>query len=88
MLRLTTITAVMLFITACGSSNVNAPASPDPTPTTPPPSGKLSFTSWVNDQFANTSDLTEPVDVTELDFELDANDNPQAFDSLLDNNGS
>ena len=88
MLRLTTLTAVVFLTAACGSSSVDVPVPVAPTPTPPPTSSKVSFIGFVSDQFANTDDTAEPVEINDIDFEFDANDNPQAFNRLLGNDGS
>lgn len=71
---------VMLMLAGCGSSGS------DPgfvTPPPPPPPEPTNFTSFVNDQFAATSDTTDPEPVDGEDFAFPDEENPSAFDNLL-----
>ncbi|NND59812.1 MAG: hypothetical protein HKN49_06040 [Gammaproteobacteria bacterium] len=74
--------ALAALLTACGSSDFEVPSSP-PVVTPPPAPTKLSFSQFVKDQVNNTTDTRTPVDINQLDFEFDAEDDPQAFDSLF-----
>jgi hypothetical protein len=42
------------------------------------------FSGFVEDQFANTADDTEPLAIEELDFSFVDQDDPTAFDALLE----
>lgn len=73
---------VALVLGGCGSSG-DDPVAVVPPPPPPPPPAPTDFTMFVKDQFANTSDMTDPVDVDNEDFEFSDNDDPTAFDDLL-----
>ncbi len=68
---------VTLLLAGCGSS------SSDPIVVTPPPPPTTDFTSFVKGQFAATSDLTDPMEVDDKNFVFQDEDNPSAFDDLL-----
>ncbi len=68
---------VALALAGCGSS------SSDPVVVIPPPPPPTDFTTFVKDQFAATSDLTDPVEVADEDFVFQDEENPSAFDNLL-----
>ena len=52
-------------------------------PAAPAPQG-ADFAGFVQDQFAATADDTDPVDINGIDFVGLDDDNPNAFDNLLD----
>lgn len=72
---------VGLVLGGCGSSD-NDPVVVSPPPPPPPPA-PTEFTTFVKDQFANTSDMTDPVQVDDEDFAFSDDDDPNAFDDLL-----
>lgn len=74
--------AVVLVLGGCGSSS-NDPVVVVPPPPPPPPPAPTNFTTFVKDQFANTSDMTDPADVDNEDFAFPDNEDPAAFDDLL-----
>ncbi|MBT8097273.1 MAG: hypothetical protein HKN35_13050 [Woeseia sp.] len=74
-----------LGLTACGNSSNDVPLFVPPPPA-PPPAQPESFTMFVKEQFANTADDTDPVEINELDIDFDNADNPNAFDDLLQSN--
>lgn len=69
-----------LGVSACSSGSSSSPPFVEPPP--PPPPAATVFTSFVQDQFAATSDSTDPVDVDEVEFDF-ANEDPTAYDNLL-----
>lgn len=73
-----------LALSGCGSSN-NAPPPAAPPPPPPPPPQAVDFTGFVSEQFAMTADDTDPVSVDKTDFEFNDQDDPDAFNDLLDN---
>jgi hypothetical protein len=72
-------------LAACGSSNSSSPRVelPPPPPPPPPPPAPVSYTTFVKDQFANTANNTDPVEINDVDFAFDNADSPVAFDDLL-----
>ena len=51
----------------------------------PPPMESVDFTGFVIDLVQNgTADDTEPVEINDIDFAFDDNDEPAAFDALFD----
>ncbi len=68
-----------LVLAGCGSSGSD-PVVVTPPPAPPPPTD---FTTFVVDQFAATSDTSDPVEVDDEDFAFSDDENPNAFDSLL-----
>lgn len=83
------LTLSALGIAACGSSNTDTLAPPEPVapqPQPPQPPQPQSYTLFVKDQFANTSDNTDPVEINDIEFNFDNSDNPRAYDDLLRNN--
>ncbi len=78
-----------LGLAACGSSNTDSLSPPEPVepPAQPPqPPQPQSYTLFVKEQFANTSDNTDPVEINDIEFNFDNAENPRAFDDLLRNN--
>ena len=73
---------VALTLGGCSSSG-DDPVVVTPPPPPPPPPAPTDFTTFVKDQFANTSDMTDPVDVDNEDFAFSDNDDAAAFDDLL-----
>lgn len=73
---------VVLMLGGCGSSGDDAVVV-GPPPPPPPPPPPTDFTMFVKDQFANTSDMTDSVDVDAEDFAFSDDDDPTAFDDLL-----
>lgn len=71
-----------LALGGCSSSG-DDPVAVAPPPPPPPPPAPTEFTTFVKDQFANTSDMTDPVDVNNEDLAFSDNDDPTAFDDLL-----
>ncbi len=71
-----------LVLAGCGSSGSD-PVVVTPPPPPPPPPPPTDFTTFVTDQFAATSDTTDPVEVDDEDFAFADDENPNAFDSLL-----
>ncbi len=77
--KLLSIGLLMVVISGCENSSGGAPvvavqpSSPSPT----------DFSTFVVDQFAATSDTTDAVDVDEADFSFADDENPHAFDSLI-----
>ncbi len=69
-----------LVLAGCGSSGSDPVVV---TPPPPPPPSPTDFTTFVIDQFATTSDTTDPVEVDDEDFAFADDENPSAFDSLL-----
>lgn len=67
-------------LTACGGSSGGAPPPPPPPP---PPPAPMEFTMIVRDQFAATSDTTDPVEVDDANIAFSDNDNAGVFDDLL-----
>ncbi len=74
-----------LVLAGCGSSNTPPPAEPPPPPPPPPPPQAVDFTEFVREQFAMTADDTDPVSVDDTDFAFNDQDDPDAFNDLLDN---
>lgn len=72
---------IMLTLAGCGSSGGESPTVTMPPP--PPPPEPTNFTTFVNDQFAATSDTTDPEPVDGEDFAFPDEENPGAFDNLL-----
>ena len=70
-----------LALGACSSSGDDPVVVAPPPP--PPPPAPTEFSTFVKDQFANTSDMTDPEDVDDEDFAFSDNDDPTAFDDLL-----
>ena len=58
-----------------GGSGNNPPPTPPPAPT------GTAFAAFIKDQFAQTSDTSEPIDVNDRQFEFDENET--AFDDVL-----
>jgi hypothetical protein len=77
MKKLCVLASLLLAMTACDSSNYGG--SP------PVPPQATDFTGFVKDQFAATADDSDPVEVDEVDFTFDDQDDPAAFDDLLGN---
>lgn len=75
-------TVLALALGACSSSG-DDPVVVVPPPPPPPPPAATDFTTFVKDQFANTSDMTDPEAVDDEDFEFSDNDDPSAYDDLL-----
>ena len=75
-------TMLALALGACGSSG-DDPVVVVPPPPPPPPPAPTNFTTFVKDQFANTSDMTDPEAVDDEDFAFSDNDDPTAYDDLL-----
>lgn len=74
------LTAAVLALAACTDGR-DAYERPDTIgPVTPTP---VSFTGFVEEQFANTADDTDPVELNDIGFNFDSQDNPTAFDDLL-----
>lgn len=80
MKKLCVLVSLLLAMTACDSSNYGG--SP---PVPPPPPQAMDFTGFVKDQFAATADDSDPVEVDDVDFAFDDQDDPAAFDDLLGN---
>lgn len=74
--------ATTVAIQGCDSSYNDAPPAEPPT-APPPPPPPVAFSQFVKDQFANTADDTDPVDVDAMEFSFTDQDNPDAFDDLL-----
>ncbi|MEQ8205529.1 MAG: hypothetical protein RIA65_05080 [Woeseia sp.] len=72
-------TLVLLVLAGCGSSRDRGMVIVPP----PPPPPPTEFTTFVKAQFAATSDTTDPEDVDSEDFAFSANDDPTAFDDIL-----
>lgn len=53
----------------------------------PPDDGKTDFTAFVKNQLAATSETTEPVAINDIDFEFTDNQNPNAYDDVLPDEG-
>ncbi len=64
-----------------GAAIVVTPPLPDPDPE---PQPQTDFSTFVIGLFANTADNTDPVPVNGLDFSFADQDNPAAFDELLE----
>jgi hypothetical protein len=64
---------LLTALTACGSDN-KRPAVVDP---------QTEFKGFIEQQFAQTADTTDPLELDELEFRFPAQDDPAAFDSLL-----
>lgn len=71
---------VALFLAGCDNSSRNNAVVPPPPP---PPPAPTDFTTFVKDQFATTSDSTDPVEVDDEDYAFQDDENPNAFDDLL-----
>lgn len=74
------------LLAGCGSDYESPPPAeqPEPSPPAPPP---VDFTRFVTDQFRSTSaDNDDPVAVDDTEFRFNDQDNPAAFDDLLDGN--
>lgn len=84
-MKISTLLAIgAVGLAACGSDrNFTPPPVPDPGP---PPVQTESFTMFVKDQFADTADNTDPVEINDVEFDFDNSDNPSAYDDLLDGN--
>lgn len=75
--------AILLFALAGCDSNGNGGMVVVPPPPPPPPPAATEFTGFVKAQFAATSDTTDPVEVDDEDFAFSDNDDPAAYDDLL-----
>lgn len=67
---------IALFAAGCGGGGYNGGGNDNGSP----PDG-ASFTSFVKDQIAKTSDTSEPIEVNDRQFQFD--DNETAFDDVL-----
>ena len=81
--------AVLLacLLSACGGKPATRVEDPQP-PDAPPPTGEVDFVSFVTELFDGTSDVSEPVDIGDVTFVNVPNDDPTAFDDLLDRFGN
>lgn len=78
---LTSLTFVALLITGCaGDSSQLAPVQ---AVTPAPVSSKITFTQFVNQAVAQEQDA-EPLTIKDDDLIFNADDDPTAFDSLID----
>jgi hypothetical protein len=70
------VTASTLVLRACGNSSNDDDTSP---------SGEMDtdFSGFVISSFAMTADDTDAVEIYDLDFRFNDEENPAAFDSLL-----
>lgn len=78
-------------LSGCNSNNNDAPLVIEP-PAAPPPEEEpapdpqpVDFTTFVGEQFAMTADDSDPQPVDDVDFEFNDQDDPAAFENLLDN---
>lgn len=67
-------------VAGCSSSDDPVVVTPPPPP---PPPATTDFTGFVKDQFAGTSDTSDPVAVDDENFEFADDENPDAFADLL-----
>lgn len=76
--NLTIIFSVTVLLVACdgGSSSGFTPQ--------PELEQQTSFSSFVETQFELTADDTDPVPIKSQDFNFDSQDDPNAFDTLLE----
>lgn len=81
--RQTLFSAIVVLVLAGCDSSGDDPVVVTPPPPPPPPPAPTEFTTFVKDQFANTSDMTDPVDVDDVDLAFSDDDDPAAFDDLL-----
>lgn len=81
--RIVLSTILALALGACSSSGDDPVVVVPPPPPPPPPPTSTDFTTFVKDQFANTSDMTDPEDVDNEDFTFSDDDDPSAYDDLL-----
>ncbi|SNC60880.1 hypothetical protein SAMN04487881_0345 [Marinobacter sp. es.048] len=72
--RITTVGAIALFLTGCFDGSSRRSEAPAPT---------VDFTAYVKAQFARTSDTAEPANVNGVDLSFNDQNNPQAYDDLL-----
>ena len=77
-----------LVLVGCGGSggSDDPVVMPDPGPDPDPVDN--SFATFVIDQFAATSDKTDPEDVDDREFTFDDGQNPDAFNELFDGDGN
>lgn len=66
--------AAALLLTGCFNDSDNSGNSPDPA---------VDFTAFVKAQFARTSATAEPASINNVDLSFNDQNNPQAFDDLL-----
>jgi hypothetical protein len=71
--------AALAFLAACNDGS-------SPSPAAPPPSQGADFSVFVDQVFSNSANST-PVPLNGLQFIFDVNDDPTAFDALI-NSGS
>ncbi|KAA1174509.1 hypothetical protein FWJ25_08655 [Marinobacter salinexigens] len=64
----------MMLLAGCSNNSGSNSARPDPT---------VDFTAFVKAQVAATDALKKPVPVNPVDFSFNDNDNPQAYNDLL-----
>ena len=69
--------AMAALLAGCGGSGSSGYAAPAPELQT-------EFSGFVEDQFASTADDTAPVMIKTLDFNFVNQDDPAAFDALLE----
>lgn len=77
-----------VVLSGCGDSRDEVLVAPpvEPTePTVPPVANEaVDFTAFVGEQFTMTAEDTDPQAVDDIDFEFNDEDDPEAFDDLLD----
>jgi multidrug efflux pump subunit AcrA (membrane-fusion protein) len=76
------VAAIGLTLSACGGSSYRSPTPQQPAPTPP---AQTSFTTFTQAQFtaAATSETALPVEVESTDFAFPDDDNPAAFDGVI-----
>ena len=77
LLLATTFSLATLGLVGCGGDNDNDP---------PPPRAQatVDYTAFVKNQLAATSDTTDPVNVNNLRFRNQTDNNEDAYNSVLD----
>lgn len=66
-----------------GGASMVVPPTPDPDPD-PDPQPQTDFTGFVIGLFDTTADDTDPAQINELDISFADQENPAAFDELLE----
>lgn len=72
--KLTAICAMALFMAGCFDGSNSRAEAPAPT---------IDFTEFVKTQFDRTTDEAQPENVNGVDLSFNDQNNPQAFDDLL-----
>lgn len=75
---------VLLLAGGIALSGCDDSDSPFEEVTTPAEPQAVDFTTFVGEQFAMTADDADPEAVDGLEFEFNDQDDPEAFDDLLD----